>query len=215
MAFYDTDFCFGLCTPQAHDGDLASARTASRRLTLEFSSRRKPRLWPLFQYVKLQTAYTLETTLFFSTCTSGIILNVLSVATACQCGHKLHKTLTPSQINVLICIPCTWHAAVERNYYIPSWHRKLAGVSRRIFLSLSLLPPEIKKIRLARETNIDQCLLKIDQCLANIDWCLAKVDGLPILVEINQCLVKINRCLVKVVGLINITTVFIRILRKL
>ena len=38
------------------------------------------------------------------------------------------------------------------NYYIPSWHGKLVRVSRRIFLSLSLLPPE--KIRLARETTV-------------------------------------------------------------
>ena len=38
---------------------------------------------------------------FFSTCASGIVLNELSVATVCQCGHKLHKTVTHSWINVL------------------------------------------------------------------------------------------------------------------
>ena len=61
----------------------------------------------------------------FSTCGSRIVLNELSVATACQCGHKLHKTVTPSLINVLICISCAWPAANECNYCIPSWHGKL------------------------------------------------------------------------------------------
>ena len=84
--------------------------------------------------MKLQTASTLKMTLF-STCASGIVLNELSAATACQCGHKLHKRVTPSWINVLICIPCAWPAAVEHNYYIPLWHEKLARVSRCIFLS--------------------------------------------------------------------------------
>ena len=50
--FYDTDFALGFILHRRmsrHDRDLASARTASRQLALEFSSRRKPRLWPLFQ----------------------------------------------------------------------------------------------------------------------------------------------------------------------
>ena len=91
---------------------------------------------------------------FFSTYTSGIVLNALSVATACRCGHKLHKTVILSMISFNL---HTMHATYshERNYYIPSWHRKLAGVSRHIFLSLSLLPVEIKKIWLARKTNLD------------------------------------------------------------
>ena len=79
---------------------------------------------------------------------SGIVLNALSVMTVCQCGHKLHRTVSLSWINVLSCIPCTSPAAVEHSYCIP-WYGKLATVSRHIFLSLSLLSPEIKKIRLA------------------------------------------------------------------
>ena len=63
----------------------------------------------------------------------------------CQCGHMLHRTVSITWINVLSCIPCTSPAAVEHSYYIPSWHGKLATVSRHIFLSLSLLSPEKKK----------------------------------------------------------------------
>ena len=95
---------------------------------------------------ELQTVYTLEMTLF-NVC--RIILNALSVMTVCQCRHKLHRTVSLSWINVLSCIPCTSPAAVERSYYIPSWHRKLATVSRHSFLALLLLSPEIKNIRLA------------------------------------------------------------------
>ena len=51
---------------------------------------------------------------------SGIILNALSVMTVCQCGHKLHRTVSLSWINVLSCIPCTSPAVVECSYYIPS-----------------------------------------------------------------------------------------------
>ena len=68
----------------------------------------------------------------------GIIQNALSVMTVYQCGHKLHRTVSLSWINVLSCIPCTSPAAVERSYYIP-WHGKLATVSRHIILPFSLL----------------------------------------------------------------------------
>ena len=43
------------------------------------------------------------------------------------------------------------------NYYMPSWHGKLARVSRRIFLSLSLLPPEIKKNTAGSRDYIASC----------------------------------------------------------
>ena len=82
------------------------------------------------------------------------------VATACQCGHKLHKTVTLSWVNVLICIRCMRPAAIERNFYTPSWHGKLTRVSVRIFLSLLPLPPEIK-VRLARETSTYHILCKL------------------------------------------------------
>ena len=144
MAFYHTDFAFGFVLYRRMTGTSRVQEQHQDDLLLNSQvagSRGCGRSSSMWSY-RLRT---LSRRLFFSTCTSGIVLNALSVATACQCGHKLHKTLTPSQINVLICIPCTWHAAVERNYYIPSWHGKLARVSRRIFLSLSLLPPEIKK----------------------------------------------------------------------
>jgi len=36
---------------------------------------------------------------FFQRVPSGIVLNVHSVATVCQCGYHLHKTAMPSQIN--------------------------------------------------------------------------------------------------------------------
>ena len=81
---------------------------------------------------------------------SGIILIALSVMTVCQCGHKLHRTLSLGWMNILSCVPCTSPAAVECSY---SWHRKLATVSRHIFLSLSLLSPEIKKIQLASKIS--------------------------------------------------------------
>lgn len=68
---------------------------------------------------------------------SGIILNARSV---------MSLPVWPQAS-----IPCPWPAAIEHNYYIPSRHGKLDRVSQHIFLSLSLLLPEIK-IRLARET---------------------------------------------------------------
>ena len=57
------------------------------------------------------------------------------------------QTISLSWIN-LSCIPCTSPAAVGCSYYIASWHGKLATVSRHIFLSLSLLSLEIKKIQM-------------------------------------------------------------------
>ena len=86
---------------------------------------------------------------------SVIVLNAISVITVCQCGHKLHKTVSLTWINVLSCIPHTPPAAVEQSYYISSWHGKLATVSRHIFLSLSLLSPEIKYAWLARYYKLD------------------------------------------------------------
>ena len=59
-----------------------------------------------------------------------------SVATVCQCGHKLHKTVTHSWINVLICIPCAWPAAI-----ITFFVAREAGQSVQTYFSLPLAPP--------------------------------------------------------------------------
>lgn len=79
-----------------------------------------------------------------SMCPARLFWMCFSVATVCQYGHKLHKMVKPSRINVLICIPSVWPAAIECKYYIPLWQRKLARVSRCIF-SHSLLSPKIKQ----------------------------------------------------------------------
>ena len=66
---------------------------------------------------------------------SRVVLNALSIVTVCQHGHKLYRTAMPS----LICMLCMWPVAFERNYYIPSWHRKLASV--QMYFSLPLASP--------------------------------------------------------------------------
>ena len=147
-AFYDTDFALGFILPR-HLTGTSRVQEQSRRLALEFSSRQKPRLWPLLQYVKLQTASSFETTLF-STCTSGIVLNELSVTIVCQRRPKLHKTVTHSWINGLICIPCMWPEAI-----ITFLRGRESCQSVQTYFSIPLAPPtgNKRKIRLAHETS--------------------------------------------------------------
>ena len=41
-----------------------------------------------------------------------MLVGSFSLSRVCQCGHNCYKTVTHSWINVLICIPCAWPAAI-------------------------------------------------------------------------------------------------------
>ena len=74
----------------------------------------------------------------------------LLVGEITDCIHSQDNSSMCSQQDCSKCSVCqdslpVWPAAVECNYYIPLRHGKLGRGSRHIFLSLLLLPPEIKK----------------------------------------------------------------------
>ena len=106
MAFYNTDLALGFI-PHRHDRDLTSAKTSKRRLAVEYSSH-----WLETAAVATLTVVEITDCVHsqedsFQRVPSGIVLNALSVMTVRQCGDKLHRTVSPSWINVLCCIPCT------------------------------------------------------------------------------------------------------------
>ena len=142
MAFYDTDFALGFMLhrcmtrtsrvqKQHQDVLLLNSQVTESRGCGHSSRRWNYRPHPLSRR------------LFFQRVVAGSFW--MSCHNSLPCGHKLHKTVTPSRINALICIPCTWPAAVERNYYIPSWHRKLASVQTNFSLPLAFLTGNKKK----------------------------------------------------------------------
>ena len=134
MAFYVTDLALGFIlhrrmtgtsrVQEQHQDDLLlNSQVAGSRVCGRSSSRWNYRPRPLSRR------------LFFQRVLPGSFW-MSSVATVCQCGHKLHKTVTHSWINVLICIPCAWLAAI-----ITFFVAREAGQSVQTYFSLPLAPP--------------------------------------------------------------------------
>ena len=77
-----------------------SAKTPKRQLAVEYSSHwLKTAAVAAFAVVEITDCVHPRDNLF-QRVPSGIILNALSVMTVCQWGHKLHRTVSLSWINV-------------------------------------------------------------------------------------------------------------------
>ena len=74
---------------------------------------------------------------------SRITLNALSVMTVCQCGHKLHRTISLSWINVC---EVAYHAFdLQLLNAVITLLCGMESTDIATFLFLLLLPPEINK----------------------------------------------------------------------
>ena len=103
MAFYDTDFVLGFVLHRCMTGtSRVQEQHQDDLIAIEFFKSPEATAVTALPVGEITDRVHSGDNSFSNA--SGIILNELSVTRACQCGHKLHKIVTPSWINVLICI---------------------------------------------------------------------------------------------------------------